>query len=192
MVQAVASSNGHTVDSGAAPSAAAGASRSAPRDTSLSAAGGAALPAEAEALTASQEDYLKAILQAERSSRVARVSEIALHLGVSQPSVTGALKNLRGRGLVCHAPYGHVTLTEEGKEIALEVERRHEAIRCFLIDVLSIDEDRAEATACRLEHVLEPDILAYFVSYTENKTAPYEGTSSGRMAGGPGRKGGNR
>jgi DtxR family Mn-dependent transcriptional regulator len=119
-------------------------------------------------LSASQEDYLEAILQLERASRVARVSEIAVHLKVSRPSVTGALKNLVGLGLVSHARYGHATLTEEGTKIAREVERRHLAIREFLTDVLGVDEQQAETTACRLEHVLEPDVLAHFVSYAES------------------------
>ena len=127
----------------------------------------ASVPTDSEALSASLEDYLEAILQLERGSRVARVSEIAEQLSVSRPSVTGALKNLAGRGLVSHAPYGHVTLTAQGTGIALEVERRHLAIRDFLTTVLAIPDDKAEVTACRLEHVLEPDILAHFVSYAD-------------------------
>ncbi len=123
--------------------------------------------AEGEPLSASQEDYLEAILQVERVSRVARVSEIAERLGVSRPSVTGALKCLGARGLVSHAPYGHVTLTEEGGLAAAEVERRHLLIRDFLTGVLSLPLDKAESTACRLEHVLEPDVLAHFVAYSE-------------------------
>ncbi len=121
-----------------------------------------------EALSASLEDYLETILQLERASRVARVSQIADRLGVSRPSVTGALKGLSSRGLVSHAPYGHVTLTDEGAGIALEVERRHVLIRDFLTGVLSLPEDKAEVTACRLEHVLEPDVLAHFVAYSES------------------------
>jgi DtxR family Mn-dependent transcriptional regulator len=120
-----------------------------------------------EILSASLEDYLEAILQLERESRVARVSEIADQLHVSRPSVTGALKNLAGRGLVSHARYGHATLTAEGTRIATDVERRHVAIRDFLTGVLSIPADKAESTACRLEHVLEPDVLAHFVAYAE-------------------------
>ena len=123
--------------------------------------------AQGELLSASLEDYLETILQLERTSRVARVSEIAAQLKVSQPSVTGALKILGTRGLVSHAPYGHVTLTDEGARIAAEVERRHLLIREFLIGVLSLPEDKAEATACRLEHVLEADVLAHFVAYSE-------------------------
>ena len=132
-------------------------------------------PADMEVLSASLEDYLEAILQLERASRVARVSEIAEQLEVSRPSVTGALKALASRGLVAHARYGHVTLTEEGTVIAVEVERRHVAIRDFLTGVLEVPEEKAEAAACRLEHVLEPDVLAHFVRYAERHSA-----SSGR------------
>lgn len=56
-----------------------------------------------ETLSASLEDYLEAILSLERVSRVARVSDIAGRLGVSRPSVTGALKSLGARNLVAHA-----------------------------------------------------------------------------------------
>lgn len=120
-----------------------------------------------EPLSASLEDYVEAILVLQRTSRVARVSEIADQLNVSRPSVTGALKSLAARGLVSHAPYGHVTLTPAGIRIAREVERRHILIRDFLTGVLSIPEDKAEVTACRLEHVLEPDVLAHFAAYSE-------------------------
>jgi DtxR family Mn-dependent transcriptional regulator len=115
----------------------------------------------------------------ERASRVARVSEIAEQLNVSRPSVTGALKNLGARGLVSHARYGHATLTEEGARIALEVERRHVAIRDFLTGVLSIPQDKAEVAACRLEHVLEPDVLAHFVSYAEGLGVTRESAGTG-------------
>jgi Mn-dependent DtxR family transcriptional regulator len=49
------------------------------------------------------------------------------------------------------------------------VEQRHLAIRDFLTGVLGIPGDRAETTACKLEHVLEPEILAYFVDYAEKR-----------------------
>jgi DtxR family transcriptional regulator, Mn-dependent transcriptional regulator len=118
-------------------------------------------------LSASLEDYLEAILRLERTSRVARVSEIAEVLHVSRPSVTGALKGLTARGLVLHARYGHVTLTEAGERIATDVERRHVAIRDFLTCVLQIPLGAAETAACRMEHVLDPEVLARFVAYSE-------------------------
>jgi DtxR family transcriptional regulator, Mn-dependent transcriptional regulator len=132
-----------------------------------------------ETLSASLEDYLEAILSLERVSRVARVSDIAGRLGVSRPSVTGALKSLGARNLVAHARYGHVTLTDEGARIAAEVERRHLAIRDFLTGVLGIPGDRAEATACKMEHVLEPEVLSYFVDYAERQAPRAAGWGAG-------------
>lgn len=122
---------------------------------------------EESGLSASLEDYLEAILHLERESRVARVSEIAELLNVSRPSVTGALKSLTSRGLVLHARYGHVTLTQAGGTIARDVERRHIGIRDFLTCVLDIPFDQAETAACRMEHVLDAEVLARFVSYVD-------------------------
>ena len=147
---------------------------------------GSADSADVEPLSASLEDYLEAILQVERVSRVARVSEIAEQLGVSRPSVTGALKALCARGLVSHAPYAHVTLTEEGKGIAAEVERRHLLIRDFLTEVLGLPMEKAESTACKLEHILEPDVLAHFVAYSEG----VQGSGTGKPDGASSPKGG--
>ena len=130
-------------------------------------------------LSASLEDYLEAILRLERTSRVARVSEIAEVLHVSRPSVTGALKGLTARGLVLHARYGHVTLTEAGERIAEDVERRHVAIRDFLTCVLQIPLVAAETAACRMEHVLDPDVLARFVAYAEAQPAAGRSLGSG-------------
>ncbi|MBN1320101.1 MAG: metal-dependent transcriptional regulator [Thermoleophilia bacterium] len=137
-----------------------------------------------DVLSESLEDYLEAILQLERECRVARVSEIADQLNVSRPSVTGALKNLAARGLVTHEPYGHVTLTDEGSGIAVEVERRHVAIRDFLVDVLGVPAEKADVTACRLEHVVEPDVLAHFVSYAEGHEVARK-AAGGKTAVGP-------
>jgi DtxR family Mn-dependent transcriptional regulator len=151
----------------------------------LPAAGSSAGLSE-EPLSASLEDYLEAILRLQRSSLVARVSEIAEQLSVSRPSVTGALKNLASRGLVVHARYGHATLTQEGVRLALGVERRHLAIRDFLTGVLDIPGDKAEAAACRMEHVLEPDVLSHFVSYAERVEAAH--SAEGRPAVGEGER----
>jgi DtxR family Mn-dependent transcriptional regulator len=123
-------------------------------------------------LSASLEDYLEAILHLERAYRVARVSEIADYLNVSRPSVTGALKGLSSRGVVLHARYWHVTLRVCGQRFAADVERRHVAIRDFLVSVLEIPVDKAESAACRMEHVLEPEVLARFVAYAELHPAP--------------------
>jgi DtxR family Mn-dependent transcriptional regulator len=119
------------------------------------------------ALSESLEDYLEAILRLERSALVARVSEIASVLGVSRPSVTRALKALAGRGLVEHKSYGYVTLTPLGRQMAAHVERRHLALKDFLVEVLHLSPDSAETAACRMEHALEPDVFERFAEFAD-------------------------
>ncbi len=116
-------------------------------------------------LTESLEDYLEAIYHLERGSRVARPADIATRLGVSRPSVTGALRGLADRGLIHYVPYGSVTLTAAGKRTAREVVRRHDILKEFLQNVLALPPGDAERAACRMEHVLEPAVMSRFLEF---------------------------
>jgi len=110
-------------------------------------------------LSTSLEDYLEAILHLVRRQRVARVRDIARRLGVHMPSVTAALKVLAQRKLVNYDPYQFITLTESGQRAAQEVTRRHRVLRDFLTGVLGLDDSRAEANACRMEHAVDQVVL---------------------------------
>lgn len=115
----------------------------------------------------SLEDYLEAILALEREKGTARVSHISSRLAVSKPSVTGALRILKEKRLVCYEPYGAVTLTPSGKRIAAEVARRHNALKRFLTGVLMLGEQSAEAAACRMEHVLSANVIERFCAFAK-------------------------
>ena len=58
-------------------------------------------------ITASAEDYLETvfILSAENPENPVRVTDIARSLGVSKPSVTHAVAQLREKGLLRHEAY---------------------------------------------------------------------------------------
>ena len=104
-----------------------------------------------DALSASMENYLETIFILVRDYTVARSKDIADRLKVKRSSVTGALQTLKERGLVNYEPYGYVTLTETGTAVASKVLRRHEALRDFFVNVLSIDPAEADAAACRMD-----------------------------------------
>jgi DtxR family Mn-dependent transcriptional regulator len=123
--------------------------------------------AKKNVLTESMEDYLEAILALERLHETARAKDIAERLGVQRGTVTGALKTLEEKGLINYAPYSHITLTREGAEIAGEINRRHKVIRNFLTEVLRIAPETAEATACRMEHVVEGMVLDRLVCFID-------------------------
>lgn len=121
---------------------------------------------ENNGLSASQEDYLEAILNVADSSGVARSTDIAVTLGVAKPSVTGALKLLAQRGLVNYKPYGCVTFTQKGVSQAGRVAQRHEIIKSFFVDVLGVDGATAQKAACKAEHLLGPVIISRMRDFT--------------------------
>jgi len=117
--------------------------------------------------TPSMEDYLEAIAMLGGEDRIVRVSQISRRLKVKMPSVTSALRKLSEQGLVEHERYGYIKLTAEGKRIAKEVIRRHDALSHFLIDALGIDQQTAEEDACRIEHVISPLSMERIVKFVE-------------------------
>jgi DtxR family Mn-dependent transcriptional regulator len=106
-------------------------------------------------LSESLEDYLEVILQLEQSQKVARAKDIAARMEVQRGSVTSALKNLKEKKLINYEPYSFITLTPKGKKFAKEITHRHTVLRDFLLMILQLDEETAEATACRMEHVID-------------------------------------
>ena len=123
-------------------------------------------------LSPSMEDYLETILTLETQNRVARVKDIAAALNVQMPSVTSALKALKERSLVNYEKNSYIILTEQGMKIAKSVTERHFAVAGFLHKVLCLPVEEAQDTACRIEHVISPEIarrLKHLTHFTETE-----------------------
>jgi DtxR family Mn-dependent transcriptional regulator len=118
-------------------------------------------------LSESLEDYLEVILKLEEANKVARAKDIASKLGIQRGSVTGALKSLEEKGLINYEPYSFITLTQEGKKIAEEITYRHSVLKDFLSNVLQIDAETAENTACRMEHTIDRKTLERLVCFID-------------------------
>jgi DtxR family Mn-dependent transcriptional regulator len=118
-------------------------------------------------LSSSLEDYLEAIFQIVREKQAARAKDIADRLSVGRSSVTGALKALAEHELVNYAPYDIITLTGKGRTVAEEIVRKHEVLREFFVKVLSIEENEADAAACKLEHAISETVLQRFLEFVE-------------------------
>ena len=95
----------------------------------------------------------------EERKKYVRVKDIARHMKVKMPSVTGALRSLAERNLVNHEKYEYVELTDQGAEIAQEIRRRHGAILKFLTEVLKIDPKSAERDSCGMEHAISTETM---------------------------------
>ncbi len=122
-------------------------------------------------LSESLEDYLETILDLQNTHKVARSKDIAKKMGIKRGSVTSMLKNLANKSLINYEPYGFITLTNDGKKIAQEIKRRHTVIKDFLFRVLQIDDEKADTTACRMEHTMDTptvDMLVKFIDFIDN------------------------
>lgn len=118
-------------------------------------------------LTASQEDYLEAIYHISVKKMASRAKDISRRLDVRASSVTGALRTLGKLGLINYAPYDLITLTDEGRVVAEEIVRRHQALEQFLVNVLGVDQKEADEAACKMEHSVPKEIVNRFVKYAE-------------------------
>ncbi len=122
---------------------------------------------EIQTLSASLEDYLEAIYHIVSSKGAAKVKDIAKRLKVASSSVTGAMHLLSKKGLVNYMPYDIVTLTPDGEIAALDVIRRHVALRNFLISVLEISDEKADEAACKMEHSISNEILERLILFVK-------------------------
>ncbi len=117
-------------------------------------------------LSASLEDYMEAIYHIVSEKKEARGKDIAKRLKVSAASVTEALRALSKRELINYAPYEPITMTRQGKIIAEEVIRRHNALKKFFIEVLAVDDATAEQGACSFEHTAPTAIIEQMVNFS--------------------------
>lgn len=117
-------------------------------------------------LTPSMEDYLESILKMETINNNPKIKDIAKDLNVQMPSVIGALKTLRGKNLVIYEKNSNIQLTKKGKNIAITVKERHEAIAYFLQNIFLFPENEAQKTACKIEHVINPETAKQFSNLT--------------------------
>jgi DtxR family Mn-dependent transcriptional regulator len=108
--------------------------------------------------TSAIEDYAKAIYALEQRGGEVTTNALAERLSVTAGSASGMVKRLGELGLVEHRPYHGVTLTEDGRRVALEVMRHHRLLELYLVKSLGVSWDRVHEEAEVLEHVLSEEL----------------------------------
>jgi len=112
------------------------------------------------------EDYLRGIYEIVESKGFARVKDVACKLNVRPSSVVEMVKKLQKMNLVIYEKYGGIRLTENGKEIAEVIEKRHETFRKFL-EIILVPKDVALRDAHVLEHRLHSKTILQFTRFVE-------------------------
>lgn len=107
------------------------------------------------------EDYLKVIYShTEWQDAPITGTQLAARLGLVPSTVTEMIKKLVSQGLVRHAPYGAITLTDAGRAEALRMVRRHRLVETWLVEGFGYTWDEVHDEAEVLEHALSDRLLA--------------------------------
>jgi DtxR family Mn-dependent transcriptional regulator len=106
------------------------------------------------------EDYVKTIYgHTEWQPEPITPSALAARMGLAASSVTEMVKKLAASGLVTHVPYGAITLTDQGRALALRMVRRHRLIETWLVESFGYGWDEVHDEAEVLEHALSDRML---------------------------------
>ena len=121
----------------------------------------------------SAEDYLEMILRLNEEKGYARSVDIATGLGVSKPSVSVAMKQLREGGYILMDKDNYITLTDTGMEIAQRIYERHKVLTRMLT-MIGVDEKTAEDDACKVEHDISVQTFTALKDQLEKMEAKWQ------------------
>lgn len=108
-------------------------------------------------LSPSLEDYLEEIYRLLTSTGDVRVTDIAIKLNVSLPSVNKAIRKLTNFSYISHERYGEISLTQEGIKLGGFLVERNRILQEFLI-LLRADCDVAKEAEA-MEHYLSDSTI---------------------------------
>ena len=115
----------------------------------------------------SQEMYLETILVLRQERPAVRSIDIAEKLGYAKSSVSRAVSLLQDRGYIRVGDDGFIEFTEAGEAKAASIYERHNILTEFLMG-LGADDDLAETNACRIEHVITPELFEILKKFVKN------------------------
>lgn len=118
-------------------------------------------------ITSSLEDYLEYIYNAAQSDKTLKAIDIAKHFNVSRASVSEALIRLSDKNLITYEGRKGVTLTTEGLYEAKRVINKHNILCNFLNNVLGFNQDVASKNACKIEHVIDDEVISKIDMFNE-------------------------
>jgi DtxR family Mn-dependent transcriptional regulator len=106
--------------------------------------------------TVAEEEYLQTIFWLQEAGLPMTGANVARAMQLSAPTVHEMIGRLERDGYVTRGTDKALAFTENGREHAEGVVRRHRLIERFLTDVLGIPWDEVHEEAERLEHAMSP------------------------------------
>ncbi len=116
-----------------------------------------------ESLSASEQEYLKAILLVQQSTGSATIQALAARMEIKPASVSAMIRHLAqdedGQGAyVTHSPYQGVALTRRGEKVAMELLRHQRLLELFLAATLDMSWEQVHEEAEHLAPFISEDL----------------------------------
>ena len=109
----------------------------------------------------SEENYLKAIFHLQkRSAGGVSTNSLAEKLETKASSVSEMVKKLSRKNLVIYRKYQGVSLSDKGRETAVEIIRKHRLWEYFLVEKLNFSWTEVHDVAEQLEHIQSEKLVA--------------------------------
>jgi DtxR family Mn-dependent transcriptional regulator len=106
--------------------------------------------------TVAEEEYLQTIFWLQEAGLPMTGANVARAMQLSAPTVHEMIGRLERDGYVTRGADKALNFTDDGREHAEGIVRRHRLIERFLTDVLGIPWDEVHEEAERLEHAMSP------------------------------------
>ena len=106
--------------------------------------------------TVAEEEYLQTIFWLQEAGLPMTGANVARAMQLSAPTVHEMIGRLERDGYITRSSSKVISFTENGREHAEGIVRRHRLIERFLTDVLGIPWDEVHEEAERLEHAMSP------------------------------------
>jgi DtxR family Mn-dependent transcriptional regulator len=116
------------------------------------------------------EMYLRTIFELEEEGIVPLRARIAERLHQSGPTVSQTVARMERDGLLTVQGDRHLQLSDQGRELATAVMRKHRLAECLLVDVIGLDYAEVHEEACRWEHVMSEAVERRLLTLLGNPT----------------------
>src|SRR3712207_602615 len=124
--------------------------------------------------TAAEEEYLQTIYWLYEAGLPMTAANVVRAMQVSAPTVHEMVGRLEADGYIVRGEDRSIEFTDEGRDHAAAVVRRHRLIERFLTDVLGIAWDEVHEEAERLEHAMSPVLEERMLAAIGNaRTCPH-------------------
>ena len=124
--------------------------------------------------TVAEEEYLQTIFWLQEAGLPMTGANVARAMQLSAPTVHEMIGRLERDGYITRADDKTLDFTENGREHAEGVVRRHRLIERFLTDILGIPWDEVHEEAERLEHAMSPVLEARMLAAIgDARTCPH-------------------